>query len=191
MFCSFALSFFCVSLLRLQSRESPLQAPSLIACEDPQLDVIMDVRRNAAPLPRHKRKLSTGFRCAAAAAARLLVIRADPPGKRMRATLQTWGKTEFQRSRRRLPSLFVLGSIHALDVLNPAQSQPPPLPPPPPICESMTRARSNAAVAAARRAQRGSGAQMLGRLERHIFFATTVGLVVGRTCVLVSTASAS
>lgn len=114
-----------MSLLSLQSRESPLQAPSLIAREDPQLDVIMDVRRNAAPLPRHKRKLSTGFRCAAAAAARLLVIRADPPGKRMRATVQTWGKTEFQRSRRRLPSLFVLGSIHALDVLNPAQSPPP------------------------------------------------------------------
>lgn len=61
--------FFCMSLLSLQSRESPLQTPSLIAHEDPQLDVIMDVRRNAAPLLRQKRKLSTGFRCAAAAAA--------------------------------------------------------------------------------------------------------------------------
>lgn len=68
-FSSLSLSFFGWSLLSLQSRESPLQAPSLIAHEDPQLDVSMDVRRNAALLPRHKRKLSTGFRCVAAAAA--------------------------------------------------------------------------------------------------------------------------
>lgn len=160
------LSFFFVRLCSAcRGRVSPLQTPSFIAHKDPQLDVIMDVRRNAAPLPGQKRKLSTGFRCAAAAAARLLVIRADPPGKRMRATLQTWGKTEFQRSRRRRRCLFWDQFMRSTCLI--PHNRPPALRPP--ICESMTRARSNTAVAAARRAQRGAGAQMLGRLERHIF----------------------
>lgn len=62
-------------------------------------------------------------------AARLLVIRADPPGKRMRATLQTWGKTEFQRSRRRRRCLFWDQFMRATCLIPHNRTPPPPRPP--------------------------------------------------------------
>lgn len=171
MFCSFTLFLFCVSLLSLLRQSEP-SADAVVYCSQ------------RSPI---RRDYGRSEECGAAAGAETKTVNWFQMCSGGRRRPRRASVSDPSRSARKKnagdasdvgkdripaqpppPSLFVLGSIHALDVLNPAQSPPSP-PTPPPICESMTRARSNTAVAAARRAQRGAGAQMLGRLERHIF----------------------
>lgn len=102
------LSLFCVSLLSLQRQSEP-SADAVVYCSQ-RSPIRRDYGRSeecGAAAGAETKTVNWFQMCSGRRrAARLLVIRADPPGKRMRATLQTWGKTEFQRSRRRRRCLF-------------------------------------------------------------------------------------
>lgn len=110
-------------------------------------------------------------------AARLLVIRADPPGKRMRATLQTWGKTEFQRSRRRRRCLFWDQFMRSACLI--PHNRPPALRPPHLRVDDTCQIKhgGGGGPSGSERSRRSNARQ----IRKTYFFATTVGLVVGRT----------
>lgn len=108
--------------------------------------------------------------------ARLLVIRADPPGKRMRATLQTWGKTEFQRSRRRRRCLFWDQFMRSTCLI--PHNRTPPYAPHLRVDDTCQIKHGGGGGPSGSERSRRSNAR---QIRKTYFFATTVGLVVGRT----------